>query len=474
MDKKFKDLAEMLKGQNEVLQGLLKDAAVPPDVTPLHGQGGLWSMGGLSREIINAKIEPHGLSKFLPLLPSVDTNPIFGAILGVESDGSRITEPCEDAPTGYAKGGTLTAKFGLTRFDTRTIDLMEVGLRKHRGDFTDLVLRGGLLGDAALSPQSIRAMSDREFFTNLVASEMLIAGINAQRELSQDLWQGTVAVGAFPGLDIQINTGHVDAYTNAVMPSLDSKLYDFNYNDVSGESPNIVEIMHAMEHWLYYNSVHMGFDPVQWIIVVRPELWEELINVWVCKYMTNHCADTGTAGSERIITVNNDGAAAELRNTMKNAMYLDINGRRYPVVMDTGIYQYDWDNDENLGEGEYASSIYFVPLTVQGGGFRTTYREYVDYSAAEQMLDMIKQGKNFWSDGGVYSWSIEDEKGWCAKLALRSQQRVILRTPHLAGKIQKVKYAPIMPIRSPYQDETYFLDGGVSMRSDETFYSVWL
>jgi len=74
----------------------------------------------------------------------------------------------------------------------------------------------------------------------------------------------------------------------------------------------------------------------------------------------------------------------------------------------------------------------------------------------------------------VYSWSIEDEKGWCAKLALRSEQRVVLRTPHLAGKIQNVKYAPIMPIRSPYQDEKYFLDGGVSMRTSETFYSVWL
>lgn len=467
MDKKYKDLAN-------ALQNLLKDASVPPDVTPLHGQGGVWSMAGLSREIINAKVEPHGISKFLPLLPSVDTNPIYGVILGVMSDGTRITEPCEDAPTGYVKGGTLTAKFGLTRFDTRTIDLMEVGLRKHRGDFTDLVLRGGLIGDGSLTPQSIRAMSDKEFFVNLVVSEMMIAGINAQRELSQDMWQGTVAEGAFPGLDLQINTGHVDAYTGTTMPAIDSKLYDFNYNSVDGATLNIVEIMHAIEHYLFYNAEHMGFSPVQWAIVMRPELWEELINVWVCKYMSNHCADPGTAGSERVITVNNDGAAAELRNTMKNAMYLDINGRRYPVIADTGVNQDDWDSNVNLGEGEYSSSIYFVPLTVQGGGFRTTYREYVDYSAAEQMLSMLKAGKNFWSDGGVYSWSIEDEKGWCAKLALRSQQRVVLRTPHLAAKIQHVKYAPIEPVRSPYQDDTYFLDGGVSMRASDTYNSVWL
>jgi len=468
---KMNELLKLLKNQNDAIGGMLKDAAVPPDVTPLHGQGGLWSMAGLSREIVNAKIEPHGLGRYLPLIGSPDETPVFGVVAGVMKDGTRITEPCEDAPTGYVKGGTLTAKFGLTRFDTRTMDLMKIGLRKHRGDFTDLILKGGLLGDANLSPSSIRGMSDQEFFSNVIASEMLIAGINAQRELSQDLWQGTVGTGAFPGLDIQINTGHVDAYTGAVIPAIDSKLYNFNYNPVDGATPDIVEIMHAMEHWLMYNARHMGFDPVQWVIVMRPELWEELIKIWVCKYFTNHCTDS--SGSN-IVHVN-DGTAAELRAQMREAHVLDINGHRYQVIEDTGIYQYDWTNDaNNLGEGEYASGIYWVPLTVQGGGFRTTYREYVDYSAAEAMTNMIKAGKSFWSDGGIYSWSIEDEKGWCVKLALRSEQRVVLRTPHLAGKIQKVKYSPIMPVRSPYQDDTYFLDGGVSMRSEDSFNSVWL
>ena len=56
---KYDKLLELLKNQGDALNGLLKDAAVPPDVTPLHGQGGVWAMSGLSREIINAKVEPH-------------------------------------------------------------------------------------------------------------------------------------------------------------------------------------------------------------------------------------------------------------------------------------------------------------------------------------------------------------------------------------------------------------------------------
>ena len=295
--------------------------------------------------------------------------------------GCVIENPCEDAPTGYIKGGSLTAKFGLTRQDTNTIDVMNVAMRKNRGDFKDLMLRGDLLGTAGLTPTAIRAMSDAEFLTNLVSAEMITAAIIAQRELSTDMWQGTVGIGAFPGLDVQINTGHIDAFTGAAMPSVDSKVIDFNFNSVNGGNPDIVEIMHAMEHYLYFNAIHMGFDPVQWVIVMRPELWEELINVWVCKYFTNHCSDN--AGNN-IVHVN-DGTAAELRAQMKNAHYLDINGRRYPVIEDTGIYQRDWNTDAgSLAKGEFASSIYFVPLAVQGGAFKTTYREYKDYSSQKQ------------------------------------------------------------------------------------------
>jgi hypothetical protein len=38
----------------------------------------------------------------------------------------------------------------------------------------------------------------------------------------------------------------------------------------------------------------------------------------------------------------------------------------------------------------------------------------------------------FWTDGGVYSWAIEQIK-WCYKLSLKTTQRIVLRSPHLAG-----------------------------------------
>lgn len=469
-----KSLDAILKGQaqvNKQLTELLeKTAAVPPDATPLHGQGGLWAIEGLDREIINAKIEPFGLGGVLPLLPSVDQNPIFGALLGIMRQGDRIQEPCEDAPTSYAKGGSLTAKFGLTRIDTNTMDLLDVAMKKHRGDFTDLILRGKLLGDN-FTPGSLRAMSDNEFFTNLVVAEMIMAGITAQRELSQDLWQGTVGTGAFPGLDTLINTGHIDAYTGAALPALDSLVVNFGYEPVDGVARDIVDQMYAIEHNLFFNAEHMGFAPTQWTIVMRPELWDELVRIWVCRAFDNRCRNTS---GEHMVQVN-DGTAQELTMRMKNERYLELNGRRYDVVLDTGIHLRDWDNDGgNLDEGEFASSIYFVPMSINGGGFTTTYREYKDYSAAESMLSALQGKQSFWSDGGMYSWGIEDTKSWCVKLALRSEQRVILRTPQLAAKLQHVKFSPMLPTRSPYQDDKYFLDGGVSLRPRDTYNAHWL
>jgi len=153
-----------------------------------------------------------------------------------------------------------------------------------------------------------------------------------------------------------------------------------------------------------------------------------------------------------------------MRDAMRNGMYIDINGNRYTVITDTGILE-----STVAGSGEYTSSLYFLPLTINQS-FPVTYREYLDYRAAGPDLALLRGTQSFWTDTGIYGWSITDEKGWCYQLHLRTEQRIILRTPQLAGKIQNIKYAPLQHIRTPYPGDTYFKDGGVSMRSSDTIY----
>ncbi len=73
----------------------------------------------------------------------------------------------------------------------------------------------------------------------------------------------------------------------------------------------------------------------------------------------------------------------------------------------------------------------------------------------------------------MYSWALEQIK-WCYKFSVKTEQRVVLRTPHLAGRIDNVRYSPLQHLRTYETDSPYHVDGGVSVRASGTTYSVWL
>ena len=119
-----------------------------------------------------------------------------------------------------------------------------------------------------------------------------------------------------------------------------------------------------------------------------------------------------------------------------------------------------------IPSGEFASDIYFVPLTANG--FAVTRLEYLDYRRIMPMLDSLGQGRNnlrFWTNDGRYLWTVQDTRE-CIDVTGRTEQRIILQTPQLAGRIQNVRYAPLQHLRSPYPDSPYFVNGGVSTRAD--------
>src|SRR3990172_354535 len=178
----------------------------------LHGSGGIFQGPGLEREIITAMVRPTSIASVLPLLPTVDENPQYGALTGVTDDiGNEPAHACDDAPTGYIKACTLTARFGMLRRDTKTIEMDQVMRRVNRGDFTDLTLYGRLLGMTDLPPSGL---PESQVLNLITAAEMVGTGVRAERELSRQMWQGAWGTNTeFPGLDVQIAPGQVDANT---------------------------------------------------------------------------------------------------------------------------------------------------------------------------------------------------------------------------------------------------------------------
>lgn len=433
----------------------------------LHGLGGIFSTPGLNRDVITAHVRPRGIASSIPLVASIEERPFYSILTGYSATtGAEPTRSCQDAPAGYMKACVQTTKFGLTRRDTNTIEWDKTMLKVNRGDFTDLRLKGQVLGLSGLEP---RGLNQQQILSIVTMSEMVGAAVQAERKLVKDMWQGTYSNGAgFRGLDLLVNTGHVDAELNIACPAVDSDIKDFAYDSLYGGGRSIVEYLTSMEYYIFFQADRMGLTPFTAALVMRPELWQELTEVWPCQYNTGKCATSVIGDASRVVIDGRENQAMIQR--MRDTQTIEINGRRYPVILDDGIYLQDSTNDANLIPGQYASSIYFLPLTI-GGGFPVLYREYLDYGAAEAdaNLALLNGTGSFWTDGGVYSWATEVEK-WCYKFNLKTEQRIVLRAPHLAGKLQNVKYSPLQMLRSPFPESPYFRDGGVSLRPVPTVY----
>ncbi len=471
------ELLSALKEQTAALSGLAMGqkhdtAATSGNYTQLHGRLGIFSGPGLERDVISAHIRPMGIANQLPLLPSTTEDPRFGTLTGYgATSGAEAVNPCDVAPTGYVKGCNLTARFGRVMRDTRTIELDKVIMTRNRGDFTDLVLKGRVLGLSGLNP----TMSEQDMLNIVTKSEMVIAAVNMERTLMNHVWNGNPAnntagggYAEFPGLSRQIATGQVDADTNTACPALDSDVKSFGYSLVDGTARDIVEYLSMLEYQLTNNAERMGLTPATWAVVMRPQLWMELSGVWPCMYNTSTCITQSGATA----AVDATDLTAQ-RDAMRNNKTIVINGNTYPVITDDGITELTPADNANILPGQYASSIFFLPLTITGG-WPVTYREYVDYKQTGTDA-ALAGGKlmTFWSDGGVYLHVVSQTR-FCYVITTKTEQRIILRTPQLAGRIDAVRIQPLQHLRSFNPSDTaYFADGGVSARSAAAVYAVW-
>lgn len=439
--------------------------------------GGMFAVTGMDNDIISTHVSPRGLGAMIPAFGSDVDDPRFGFITGFSDDiGSEPVNPCDDAPTGYMKAATLTAAFGRLMRQTNTIEVDKL-LHRKRGVNTNLRLLNSMLtGNIGMDMGNL---TDTDIMNLVVKAEMVSAGVRLERKLSRIFWSGavgnTTAGGGykeFPGLDAQIATGQVDAENNVAVPSADSLIYNFNWNTIDGSTLDIVEVLSMAEFQVRDLAERTNMNPVTWVLVMRPEAFFELSAIWACRYLTYRCnAAPNVTGLS--INVNGNEQVA-MRDAMRNGRYIDINGNRYPVVLDDGIHEYTNANNANVPAGNWASAIYFVPLRVRGN-FPVLYWEHIDYRELNRQLAPLGAGQRnapFWTDNGRFLW-VYRENGYCFDLQVKAEPRIILRTPHLAVKIQNVRYSPMEHLRSPYPDSPYWKNGGSSFRPMGVDYAVW-
>ncbi len=171
-------------------------------------------------------------------------------------------------------------------------------------------------------------------------------------------------------------------------------------------------------------------------------------------------------------------AQIRMRDEMRAGRYLLIDGEKWPVVFDDGIVELDGNSSGgHFPKGDFSSTVYFIPVTIQGG-VAATYFEYFDWSGQFAAMDQLAESGVaapwYYTDGGRFLWHFEPPIGSCIKWTAQIKPRLILHTPQLAGKIQHVVYGTPLHTREPFPTDPYFVNGGVSTnRAAPTVYGDW-
>lgn len=442
----------------------------------LHGPGGLFGVLGLDQPIISTHLNiGSSLAAALPVQMSSYTNPLFPYITGfVRSDTQEKDGVCDDPEeAGNMKTCILTTQFGRKEFKTREAEVNRIGQRRNRGEFDDLRIvnsplvqqMAGILTQrfALQTPNPI--MAGQEMVARIVE-----VGVAFQRWLCPQVFTGNPSNSSagggykeFPGLDLTISTGKVDALSGATCDSLDSLVSDYNYNDVQDTTApyNIVHVLTSMFRFLRKKAEMQDMLPVDWRIVMRSGLFDHIVDVWPCEYNTYRCQYSAQSGNANAGVSLNDDFAVRMRDEMRNGKYLLIDGARVPVITDDCITEETAADNASIANGAYSSDIYIVPLTVRGGQFNSTYWEFYDYR--EDVMPAIGDANAsvwFWSDSGRFLWQIKPPYNWCIDLISKMEPRLINRTPQLAARLTNVTYTPLIHYPEPLPSQSYWVDGG--------------
>jgi hypothetical protein len=451
----------------------------------MHGPGGLFATSGLERAIISTRIEPKGLASALPARGSVVTNPLYPYITGFTAPtGSNPNGVCDDPKTaGPIRNCYQTAQFGRYSFQSREFEVNSAGQRVNRGEFDDFFFVNPPVAGQSVGvtfPASAQ-LSAGQLLAREIKLRMLEMGVDFQDVLTRQIYTGNPANNSanggyqeFPGLDILVGTTKIDAKTGTPCPTLRSDIKNFNYAEANHNGgQTLVHTITTMMRMLQWRADRQNMGTVQWAFVMRPQLWTAITEVWPCAYMTYKCEAQPNTQTQLVITGNDQ---LEMRDRMRNGMYLTVDGVNYPVILDDAIDERNRADNALIPITGFASDLYILPLTVRGGTMPALYWEYFDYSADNGVMQAIRDGgfdNSYWTDGGIYLWARKPIINWCTQVLAKIEPRIILLTPHLAGRLLNISYNPLQHEEDSHFGDPYFESGGVQNRPADRLYSDW-
>lgn len=440
--------------------------------SPLHGalhgsstQFGIFSAPATRPGRFSALPRLEHVARVLPFIKSDVIQERLEIMTGeTAAAGTNATGFCGNPPVGgNLKVCAQTVRWGEIHIKTDLADLMQTGMRRTRADVPAEIYNLATT-DNPLLPivPELAAGSDT---MSLLRSELFMMNVSLENSVAKVDFAGTQGtqnntyIGIqtqWNGLDQWIKTGFTDADNGLACGAVDSVVDSFNA-EVDGTNAttglDFVEAAHDTWYALNQRATAVGMQGVQWVLVMRPELFRRAADVWACAYTTYRCKD-GSAGSP----VNRDGSAVQtLRMQLQTGRYLLFDATEVPVVLDEGIVQ------DVLGANHFKSDMYFIP--VSWAGRPLTYVQYFDAGNpyATEYANFLGNDTRVINDG-LYRVA-QRTTGFCKEYLFGAKLRLIVDTPFLAGRLDDVRYKMYAKIRSADPGITaFYADGGVTHR----------
>lgn len=434
-----------------------------------HGPGGLFSAPGLERPIFSAMTLPMtGLADVLPAAPNNTDNPYYGLFTGVTATtGSEKTNVCDDAPVaGLSKMCTHAFKWGYQSRATREIFINRVGRVNNRGEFTDFQFFGNPWADGNAGVPTMPGAGSMASVVNREVDKLLFElAVAWKRDFAREVYTGNPVNNSagggrkyYYGLDALINTGYRDAETNVLCPAADSLVQSFGNNAVHLAGTQLVRTLTYMHRNLRYIAERAGLTPVDWVFSMRWGLFYEITEIWPQAYNTYRNTTTDTTNQTLF---NSAEGINKFRDDMRTGKYLLIDGEKVPVILDEAI------TETEPVRGVFSSTVYLVPLRALGQP--VTYFEYFNYNVANgprEAAQILAPGGFFeTTDGGRFLMIRKPPKNGCVQIQFDAEPRLLLLTPHIAGRLTNVRYTPLMHERDSFTDGGYFVNGGRTDRN---------
>lgn len=450
-----------------------------------HGPGGLFSMEDGENPILSAMIQPEGLLSTLPILRADDhVTDYFTTLTGVTAgSGTEPAKLCSTPRTaGLKKLCTLAVPFGRQRLKTREWDAIRNAKRRDR--IEDLAFGAmfpqNLFSNDTLFPMAGVPTQGAAVARTELGNRLFEVAVEFQRTVGPLIYTGNPTNNSDPdpneaaykepiGLQIWVNANNKrDSRQGSLCYALNSDIKDFAYSDVKGNVRDIVAYMAAEMRYLRFNARHMRLGPATWRLVMTPDLFEMICDIWPCKYLTSDCRNSDGTN----VVVLNDESNVKMRDAMREGSYLPIDGVRYPVVQDMYLPEVDWTIDPvHHLPGQYSSDIYILNDSILGG-MRSLGLQYFDQNLTVAANAITRDNRLWATDAGLFLWNSTRED-LCYDIRMLTEWRLILLAPQLCGRVTNVLYAPMQHKRQHMPGYPYHLDGGVVDQPVEMFYNQW-